>query len=281
MIIGNGNASATFLANQKVMTWLDTGAPCLALQWSPKAIAGEVPTLQKYKATYAVSVGGDVVLKVYQRDNDGDAGATLTYTITAASAKVAWSSYAASAATFQDVADLITELDGFTAWVLDAPTFAPVDDANGFIVETETAIASGKVTGAYTKCMNRDVSGYQVDSDYVSWMRVGLPEPRDADSLKLIKINGTLTGNTNGEIRVFRDDPRDYTTPTLTYDTDLATKNVVFEKAALTTTETTYLEASDPDRAMVVQGPLIVEVRSDNLTVLHMNVLIAQATIGY
>ena len=147
-----------------------------------------------------------LTLTVGRRDFTGTALADLTWVISGAAAKVAWTSTTASgtasAATLKDVIDLINEIDGFKAWALHAPHSASVN--SGFFIDlVATGIKSGVGLDGVSEVLNRDISEYvDANSDKVAWMRIGLPEVRDRDSFELMDVFGQCTGVTNGRLRI-------------------------------------------------------------------------------
>ena len=275
MIIGNGRLDAVEIKGP--MTLADTTMPSLALQWVQQPVRGELQTVQRENATITIDADGSssklkVTLTIERRDFVGDALADLTYVISGAAAKSAWTSTTASgtasAATLKDVIDLINELDGFKAWALHAPHSMSVNSDN-FIDLAETGIQSGTGVEAPSEVLYRDASDFvDGNSDYVAYLRIGLPEVRDADALKLLSIEGTSTGVTNGVLRLYQDDYSKYgeTAP-------------VYVNKALVAAQTEYV-GKDRIDASTIQGPVILEVRSDDLTAAEYRVGIMQASIG-
>jgi len=275
MIIGNGRLDAVEIKGP--MTLADTTMPSLALQWVQQPVRGELQTVQRENATITIDADGSssklkVTLTIERRDFVGDALADLTYVISGAAAKSAWTSTTASgtasAATLKDVIDLINELDGFKAWALHAPHSMSVNSDN-FIDLAETGIQSGTGVESASEVLYRDASDFvDGNSDYVAYLRIGLPEVRDADALKLLSIEGTSTGVTNGVLRLYQDDYSKYgeTAP-------------VYVNKALVAAQTEYV-GKDRIDASTIQGPVILEVRSDDLTAAEYRVGIMQASIG-
>lgn len=272
--IGNGRLDAVMGIGP--LTLADNTEPCLAIQWAGQPVRGEKQTVQRHEATATIDADGAtgskllLTLTVKRRDFDGDDLADLTYAISGAAAKVAWTSTSASgtasASTFQEVADLISELPGFKAWVLNAPRTASVNSGH-FIDLAATGIGSGTSVSGYSTILYRDVSEYtEANGDKVFWHRIGLPEARDRNSFNLLRVNGKVTGATNGVVSVYRDD---------------ADGQEVYLSDTMgdTTVQTDYIDR-DKNDADTVRGPIIIEARSDDATAATFYAAIMQAQIG-
>lgn len=272
--IGNGRLDA--IQSVGPITLADDTQPCLALQWVQMPVRGEKQDVQRHDATITIDADGSAASKllisiaVKRTDFAGDDLADLTYVISVADAKSGWTSTTASgtasAATFADVADLISELPGFNAWVLNAPLAASVD-SDDFIDLATTSITSGTGPGEIMSVLYRDVSEYvDANTDKVMWKRIGLPEVRDRNALRLLRVEGVATGATNGVVTVYQDTKNG--------------KQVYLHKVmGDTTVFTSYLDRTI-ENADTVRGPLILEVRSDDITAASFFVGIMQAQIG-
>jgi hypothetical protein len=270
--IGNGRIDA--IQHFGTLTLADTSQPCLAISWSASPVAAEMQTVTRHAATIAIDANGSgsklLVTLAVKRRNFGSDLADLTHAISVGAAKVAWTSTTASgtatASTFKDVADLISELPGFKCWVLNAPHLASVN-SDDFMDLTETYIMPSGPLASVQKVLYRDVSEYvNADSDKVAWMRVGLPEARDANPVRLIKVAGTTTGHTNGTVKLYRD----------TYAEGAGEVYLRETQAAALTKYADYTIENAP----TLRGPLILEVASDDLSVCSVDVLIQQALLG-
>ena len=270
--IGNGRIDA--IQHFGTLTLADTSQPCLAISWSASPVAAEMQTVTRHAATIAIDADGSgsklLVTLAVKRRNFGSDLADLTHAISVGAAKVAWTSTTASgtatASTFKDVADLISELPGFKCWVLNAPHLASVN-SDDFMDLTETYIMPSGPLASVQKVLYRDVSEYvNADSDKVAWMRVGLPEARDANPVRLIKVAGTTTGHTNGTVKLYRD----------TYAEGAGEVYLRETQAAALTKYADYTIENAP----TLRGPLILEVASDDLSVCSVDVLIQQALLG-
>ena len=288
-----GNGSLRALISNKMKRSSTDDEYTLGLSYITDVSPGGTPKIQPTAGT--IQVAGEaaantavITLRVENKDADGDANTDVSFTITVAAAKVAWAAGAASAYTLKDVIDLINEddaggtsgelLGGFKAWVLDAPYDSQVNAANFFADQAETYIMPAGNTKAYTKAASRDVSAHNVDSDEVFYMRLGLAESRDRGLMKFIDIFGTVTGETNGTAKIYRDDYDDFVEPVGTYATDVANHDQMWAQVIGTTTlsgsrATNSGYAPDPERAEVWQGPLVLEIKSDDVTAIDLTVL--------
>jgi hypothetical protein len=271
---GNGRLDGVFTRS---LTLSDTAHPTLALQYCKFPIAGEMQTVQRTRGTIAIEPTGStdsklkITLKVYRKDFTGSALSALTWAISAGSAKVAWSSTTASgtasASTLKEVQDLINELPDFKAWVLHAP-FAMSVNSDDFIALAETDVQPGGGAAGYTQVLYRDVSAFAVGNKEVAYLRLGLPELRDRNALELFDIAGTVTGHTNGTLKVYRDDESDYGNTVAPYISK-----------TLAAASNGYLD-KDKLNAFCLQGPLIIEAAADDLTACDLSIAFRQASIG-
>ena len=133
------------------------------------------------------------------------------------------------------------------AWALHAPH--NMDTGNDDFIDL--AATSVRTDGVAYECLYRDVNAFTFDSDYVNWLRVGNPTERDSGRMKIIRLSGTCTGVTNGTVKLFRD---------LSGGTKTELRS--FTSAAAQTSYMDYNEQNGP----VYQGPLLVEIKADNLT---------------
>lgn len=228
---------------QKTMGLADDEHPMLALQYSHAHVAGEDPTEQVGRATVTIAPtggGSSTVLLTVTVSNKDEDGTALSDT-----------SYEFDSADYTTLGDLVDAINdtavNVTAWAVDAPFDAPIDSDN-FVALSATDISVQKPT----YCLYRDVSHFvDDDSDYVAWMRLGHPSVRDAGHIRLVWVAGTCTGATNGVVSIFRDK-----------------KGVGREEISrytLAEAETRYINL-DKLSAFTVQGPIVIEARSDDLT---------------
>jgi hypothetical protein len=184
---------------------------------------------------------------------------------------VAWSSTdftasrTASAATIKDVIDLINQLPGFKCWALHVPHSKSVN-SDDFIALAETSVKSNVGVDGRSEVLYRDVS-----EDAVAYMRVSLPEERDANAFDLMQIRGKATGVTNGTLRLLRDNYAEYG--------DGSVEGEVYVEAVLAAAQTEYVDATK-ENAQTIRGPVLLEVTSDDLTVANYKVGIVQRTLG-
>jgi len=274
MSIGNGNANAIF--TKQIISYADTTMPLLALNWSGKPIAGEVPTIRKSKATVTVDANGGastsklkVLITIVNYDETGAAATNLTYTISGAATRAEWSgtspTFVAGAVTMKDVIDLLNLVPGLQAYLLHAPYYL---SANTDFWKDVTVADIPMQPGKFLETLYRDTATMLVDTDKkVSWLRIGLPELRDSGSMRLIRLTAAVTGATSGKIRLYRDLYSDFSKEySATYATCMANKQMYVDKTLVATTLTNYID-NDILNAMTLQGPLILEINSTDLSV--------------
>lgn len=286
--LGAGNLGRTIVRNMTRATGTNS-ENALRISYNPKVGAGMVPAVTPHAGTVTITADTSLVLKVENRNASGTANSDVSFTITFGAAKVGWSSGAATAYSVKDIIDLINEsdaggtsgelLDGFQAWAQDAPYDLPVNTASRFVSTAETYLLDAKNGG--TACLTRDLDVDTVDSDYIVYMRINGSSPAaakqiDRKAICFLDIWGTITGTTNGTVKIYSDDPNDYVLPTGTYATDLANHTVLaqFAGASLSANRGTSPgvatgSGSEPESW---NGPLIVEIKSDDVSATNVNV---------
>ena len=285
-MIGNGKVDAIF--TKQIISLADTTMPLLALNWSGKPIAGEVPTIRKSKARVTVDANGGastsklkVLITIVNYDETGVAATNLTYTISGAATRAEWSgtspTFVAGAVTMKDVIDLLNLVPGLQAYLLHAPYYlsANTDDFIDVAV-TDIPMQPGK----FLETLYRDFSDSLVDTNkIVAFLRIGLPELRDSGSMRLIRLTAAVTGATSGKVRLYRDAYKDYAKEySATYGTCMGNKQMFVDKTLVNTTLTDYID-SDILKAMTLQGPLILEINSTDLSVCTAEVALVQDNI--
>jgi hypothetical protein len=285
-MMGNGKANGIF--TKQIVSLADTTMPLLALNWSGKPIAGEVATIRKSKATVTVDANGGagtsklkILITIVNYDETGVAATNLTYTISGGATYAVWSgtspTFVATAVHMKDVIDLLNLVPGLQAYLLHAPYYlsANTDD---FIDVAVTDIPM--VPGKFLETLYRDADASLVDTNkLVSFLRVGLPELRDSGSLRLIRLTAAVTGATSGKVYLYRDAYKDFAKEySATYATCLANKQVFIAKTLVNTTLTDYID-SDILKAMTLQGPLILEIHSTDLTACWAEIAAVQDNI--
>ena len=284
-LVGNGSLGAVF-SKAMVRTSTDDNY-MLGLSYSADVFPGSSPAVLPKNGTVQLAGSASpntatIVLRVENvNGNTGTDNADVTFTITVAAAKVAWSAGAASAYTLKDVIDLINEddaggtsgklLQGFKAWILDAPYDLEINAADAVATAAEANIKWAGTVSGYTQVLSRDVSAHVINTDEkVFYMRVGMPESRDRGLFEFLDLWGAQTGTTSGEITVYRDDIDDFVEPVGTYATDLANHEVLY---SLTSTSlsanrgaTPGVSAGTGSRPEVWRGPVIVAVQASDLT---------------
>lgn len=228
----------------------DTTMPTLAIRYSLAHIAGELPTAQPCKATITIAPTGGtgsklrVTIKRYVNDTNGDATVSVTTNLDGA-----------TYTTLKDLVDALNDIPGITAWVLHAP-FNYSTNSDDFIAVSETDI---RTDGRYLETLYRDAS--EVTTAY---LRIGNPQVWDKGRLTIKRIYGTSTGNTNGTVKLIRDE----------YGKD----QVELQKWTQATTLTDYVN-HNTDEAQDYQCPLLLAISSDNLSAVDFNVVATQASI--
>jgi len=286
MSIGNGKVDAIF--TKQIISLADTTMPLLALNWSGKPIAGEVATIRKSKATVTVDANGGastsklkVLITIVNYDEKGTATTNLTYTISGAATRAEWSgtspTFVAGAVTMKDVIDLLNLVPGLQAYLLHAPYYLSANtDQFIDVAVTDIPMQPGK----FLETLYRDVDASLVDTNkLVAFLRIGLPELRDSGSMRLIRLTATVTGATNGKVRLYRDAYKDYAKEySATYGTCMGNKQMFVDKTLVNTTLTDYID-SDILKAMTLQGPIILEINSTDLTACTAEVALVQDNI--
>ena len=284
MSIGIGNANAIFT---KSGTLSDSLMPCLAVNYSIKPVAGEVATVRYSKATLTVDANGgaddsylSILVTLVAYDEDGDTGTNHTYTISGAAAKVAWSTtaptYTAKAVHMKDVVDLLNEIPGIQAYVMNCPNSLSVAD-DDFI---DVAVCDIPTQPAkYKETLYRDISDSLVDTNKLAfYLRLGNPEMRDAGSLKLIGLDVLATGSTP-RVRLYRDDIRNFDDEySATFATEQAAKQMFVDKTVVTGTQTAVVD-HDLLTALEYQGPLLLAIDQTDLTACVATLKVQQASI--
>jgi hypothetical protein len=285
-MIGNGKFGAIF--TKQIVSLADTTMPLLALNWSGKPVAGEVPTERPSKATVTVDANGGAVtsklkilITIVNYDETGVAGTNHTYTISGGATFATWSgthpTYVATAVHFKDVIDLLNLVPGLQAYLLHAPYYLSAN-TDQFIDVSATDIPM--IPGKFLQTLYRDADASLVDTNkLVSFLRIGLPEPRDSGSMKLIRLTATVTGATSGKVRLYRDAYKDFAKEySATYAACMAAKQMYVDKTLVNTTLTDYID-EDVLTAMLIQGPVILEINSTDLSVCTAEVAIVADNI--
>ena len=226
----------------------DTTMPTLAIRYSLAPRAGELPTSQPVKATITISATAGtgsklrVTIKQYVADTDGTVTVGTTTNLDGA-----------TYTTMKTLVDALNAIAGITAWVLHAP-YNYSTDSDDFIALAETDL---RTDGHYLETLYRDASEVSV-----AYLRIGNPQVWDKGALCLKRLYGTCTGATNGTVKLISDE----------YGKD----QVELFKATLATALTAYIDHNE-DQAQVYKCPILLEVDSDNLTVLDFTVVAVQA----
>lgn len=158
-------------------------------------------------------------------------------------------------ATLLDMVEALNAIPGVDAYCNHALTSLSLDSAN-FI---DVAVANGNIPSHnFIKIGLRDFS-----AAFATSMRIGVPEVRDSGRMKLLRITGTSTGNTNGTVKLYRDAEGD-------------ASPVELLSFAQATAQTEYVNYN-MDEAPVYRGPLVLVVASDDLSACDIKVHTVQA----
>lgn len=242
-----------------VLTIGDAYMPLLGIRYNRASAAGDVPTEQVRNVTIEIDNNGGgssklrVVITKQVVDENGDAGTDLTYTydgVTGGSGTVT-----AVTATLAALVEELNKIPGITAWALHGlGTYSLATD--DFI-----DVAATDITPTFMNTLHRDVSEV-----HASAIRIGIPEVRDSGRMKLIGINGVITGVTSGTLKLYRDDPDNPDGAELLMQWTMGT----------TATETEYV-AYDVPNAPVLRGPLVLVLSSDDMSAATIIVRTVQA----
>jgi hypothetical protein len=228
----------------------------LQLKMSYPTIPGEDPNVQLTGTKVLIDANGGtgakVLIKITQTrvDGNGDALADVDYEFYGAAAKDA---DLGSAANAKDFVDLINANgpDNILARIAHAPQDATVN-SDAFDDQGVSADLWIPADGQWVDCLHHTAAYVDANSDQVMWMRLGLPEIQDMGFIRLLGISGNSTGVTNGIVTLYRDEP------------GLA-ERVLIQPTTLAAAQTDYLDL-DTDKGHSLQTPLILEVRSDDLS---------------
>ena len=228
----------------------DTTMPTLAIRYSLAPRAGELPTAQPMKATLTIAPTGGtgsklrVTVKQYVSTSAGVVSVGTTTNLDGA-----------TYTTMSSLLDALNAIAGITAWVLHAP-HSYSTDSDDFIALSETDIPCD---GHYLETLYRDASEV-----HTAYLRFGNPQTWDKGNLLVKRIYGTSTGNTNGTVKLLRDE----------YGKD----QVELLKFTQATALTQYV-ADDMQDAQVYRGPLLLAIASDDLSAADFNVQAVQAEV--
>jgi len=223
-------------------------ATLMRISYSKAPRPAEVMTLQKTGATIAIDANGGtssellITLVETTKDENGTAAASVTNTING-------NTYD----TIAKVVDQINTLEGYTAWVTDAP-FSHDTGTDAFVDLAATAIPEAP---SYLDCLKRSVA-----TANPVYKRLGQPTERDNGYIKLISAITSITSGTAGNIEVGVDNGTD-------------AYQILDSEAATATVKTAYLDAELMD-APTYQGALLFTYSATSLsgavlTIRHQN----------
>lgn len=284
--IGNGDLNAAFSKRLDITTF-GTDADsldCLYLAFDPIIPAGGLPAVTPHNGTVTVDGNGAgtqvrITLTVETLTASGADAGDVTFTIDCdGSAKVDWASGAAVADSLKDIIDLINEDDAggtsgnllscFKATIGPGGMFDLVcTGAAMFLDDAAESILGAGTTGAKTGVLRRDMAVHTIDSDFLAYWRLAMPEEADRGLFKLLDLYGTIGTDTGATLYVLRDDVSDYETPTGTWATDFANHEIIYQVAAASlpsgpTSATNSME-HNPTFAAAERGPLVVILKGN------------------
>ena len=250
--------------------------PLIRLRWAPIAVPGEGVNERRTKATFKHVKGTKkTTITISREDFDGTALADLTFVVTGAAAKSAWSgaltaSAAANALTIKDLMDLLNQIHGLNCEVLNAPYDLSINTTTGIesVTECDIPIGIGAEASLETLFLHDTAQN-------VSYMRIGLPDVFDAASMKLVKAEGTCSGTvTTSKFSIYRDNYAEYGD----------TAEYVIKDEILTTARKVFIGADANVSPFVqsVRGSLIVKVGggSSTLTAMDYRVQVINDQLG-
>jgi hypothetical protein len=235
--------------------------PCIAGTFTARSVPGESTNKFPVRASITIDADGAVdskvlmTLTIYNQTARGVAAATDTYAVSGAAAKVDMVAGAASASVLKEALDLFNEIPGVKVWAMHAPHQMSLN-TGFFINAAEKFLGNGMETGGeYPMFLYRDVSAYvDADSRYATYMRVGLPEPRDGNAFQILNIFGVA--DSGARLRVYRDTYRGGAEEPTTEQ--------------ITTAAVGY-EAQDKNDAPTVRGPVLIEI-SNSVALINCSV---------
>jgi len=222
----------------------------LRIAYSKSARPSEVMTSQKVGATVAVDANGGassellITLTELVKDQTGTAASSVVHTIDGTTYD-----------TLGEVVDAINAIEGFTAWVTDAPHSLDTGSAS-FLDLAATAIPE---TPGYLDFLKRSVA-----TSNPVYKRIGEPTERDAGWLKLVRAEVAITSATAGSIEFGQDDK------------DVG--YVKYRNYPLTAAANTAYANYDVDAAPTFQGPLLITIAATSLAGAVGRVETVQAT---
>lgn len=236
------------MIRSKTIAYADTRY-CLRIAYSKSARPGEAMTSQKTGATIAIDAnGGDssellITLTQTAVDQNGDAAASVVNTIDGT-----------TYSTLGAVVDAINAIEGFTAWVLNAPHALDT----GCATWSDLAATAIPESPGYLDCLVR--SSHADDAMY---LRIGEPTERDANWMKVVRVEVAITDNTGGSVELGQDRK--------------GSSYQKYRNYPLTATANTAYMNYDADKAPTFQGPLLIDANATSNTGLVLNIETMQA----
>jgi len=284
-----GNGSLTALETKRVdITTFGTDADslaCLYLSFSPEVYPGAPTSVTPSRATVTVDQDGAgankcrITLTVYYHNASGTESNT-TFTIDCdGTANGAWSAGNVTVLDLKGIIDAINEDDAggtygkllrcFKARIGPGGMYdLVVTGALMFLEAAAAPVVEAGIVGTPTSCLKRDMAIHTIDSDFLLYWRLAMPEEGDRGLFKLLDLYGTIGTDTGATVYVVRDDVDDYVAPSGTWATDIANHEEVYSVAASSLPAYAgyvgaYAMNHNPAEAAAVQGPLVVIVKGD------------------
>jgi hypothetical protein len=284
-----GNGSLTALETKRVdITTFGTDADaldCLQITFSPEVYPGAGTATSPSYGTVAVDADGAgankarITLTVGYHNASGTA-ATTSFTIDCdGTANGAWSAGNVTVYDLKGVIDAINSDDAggtygkllrcFKARIGPGGMYdLVVTGALALQDESAEYVQDAGTPGTPTGFLKRDMAVHTIDSDFLLYWRLAMPENEDRGLFKLLDLYGTVGTNTGATVYVVRDDVDDYVKPTGTWATDIANHDEIYSVAvaslpAYANYVGAYALGHNPAEAAAVQGPLVVIVKGD------------------
>ena len=212
---------------------------CLRIAYSKSPRPSEVMTKQYTGATIAIDANGGASAKLLITltetavDQTGTAAASAVHTIDG-------STYT----TLGAVVKAINAIEGFTAWVKDAPHSLATD------VDTWSDLAATGIPEAPSYLDALVMSSHTSDALF---LRVGHPTERDAGGIKLLSAITAITSATGASVKIERDNGVD------------AAQELDAE-AVSATAKTAHIDAELKDAPPYGEGPFLVTFDATDLS---------------
>ena len=283
--IGNGSLAAPFTERVDIAAATDSDAlDCLYLSYQTIIPPNGTPAVQPTGATVKVDQDGAgankarITLAIKNVDATGSANSDVEFNIDCdGTANGDWSSGNVTVLDLKGIMDAINKdtaggtngglLEGFKCWIGPGGMYDMiVTGALALQEESAEYVLGSGTTGRKTGFLKRDMSIHSIDSDYLLYWRIGMPEPQDRGMFKLLDLWGAIGTDTGCTVYVVRDDVLDYVIPTGTWATDFANHELLEQVAAGSlpagSGAANWLN-HNPVECGVTRGPIVVIVKGD------------------